>query len=83
MDVALQKIGLGEKAADSGGDVKYILPAALAAGGLLAIGGPLAYGFGTTGGLRRPRLRRRTGSRSPGAAPPAERTGGDRGDLDG
>jgi len=76
-------VGLGEKAADSGGDVKYILPAALAAGGLLAIGGPLAYGFGTTGGLRRPRLRRRTGSRSPGAAPPTENTGGGRGDLDG
>jgi hypothetical protein len=60
-------IGLGEKAADSNGDLKYILPAALAAGALLALGGPLAYGFGTTGGfrLRFPRLRRR-GTRGPG-----------------
>jgi hypothetical protein len=60
-------IGLGDKAADTSGDLKYILPAALAAGALLALGGPLAYGYGTTGGFRfrRPRLRRR-GTRGPG-----------------
>jgi hypothetical protein len=47
-------IGLGEKAADSSSNTRFILPVALAAGGLLAIGGPLAYGFGTTGGLSLP-----------------------------
>ena len=73
------KIGLGDKAADTSSDMKYVLPIALAAGALLAIGGPLAYGIGTTGGLRRPRLRklprlrRRTGSRGPGGG----------GDIDG
>lgn len=61
-------IGLGDKAADTSGDLKYILPAALAAGALLALGGPLAYGYGTTGGFRfrRPRLRRR-GTHDPGS----------------
>lgn len=71
-------VGLGEKAADSSGDVKWILPAALAAGALLAIGGPLAYGFGTAGGFSLPFLRRRTASAVPGAQP----VGGD-GDGDG
>jgi hypothetical protein len=49
-------IGFGAKAADSSDDAKVILPIALAVGALLAIGGPLAYAFGT-GSLRRPRLR--------------------------
>lgn len=59
-------IGLGDKAADSSSDIKYILPLALAVGALLAIGGPLAYGYGTTGGfrLRWPR-RRRPGTQGP------------------
>ncbi|WP_157436606.1 hypothetical protein [Actinospica robiniae] len=49
-------IGFGDKAADSSDDAKVILPIALAVGALLAVGGPLAYAFGT-GNLRRPRLR--------------------------
>ena len=84
-------VGFGYKAADTSSDVKVILPVALAAGALLAIGGPLAYAFGS-GGLRRPKLsapwRRGAGSAAPdpgtetqtpdsGAGP----TGG--GDLDG
>jgi hypothetical protein len=79
--VSATPIGLGDKAADTSGDVKYILPAALAAGALLAIGGPLAYGYGTTGGFRLPRPRRRG---TPGApAPDAPDTPDSGGDLDG
>ena len=58
-------IALGDKAADTSSDVRYILPVALAAGALLAIGGPLAYGFGTADGLRLPG-RRRGGPPGPG-----------------
>jgi hypothetical protein len=57
-------IALGDKAADTSGDGDDIMVAALAAGALLAIGGPLAYGYGT-GALRLPGRRRR-GSRGPG-----------------
>jgi hypothetical protein len=60
-------VGLGEKAADTSGDMRYILPIALVAGGLLAIGGPLAYGFGTAGGLSLPRQRKRPGGGGGGA----------------
>ena len=56
-------IGLGEKAADSSSDMRFILPVALVAGALLAIGGPLAYGLGTAGGLSLPWRR---GKRGPG-----------------
>jgi hypothetical protein len=62
------QVGFGEKAADTSSLAKYVLPVALAIGGLLAIGGPLAYAFGTTGSLPLPRLRRRGAGAAPGAA---------------
>lgn len=71
---ATPTIGLGQKAADTSSDVKYILPAALAAGALLALGGPLAYSYGTTGRVPFPRLRRprfpRRRSGGSGGTPP-------------
>ena len=87
-------VGFGYKAADTSSDADVILPAALIAGALLAIGGPLAYAFGT-GGLRRPRFSapwsRTAESAAAGAAPaetPDQAAGPqpqspDGGDLDG
>ncbi|MBR7836486.1 hypothetical protein KDL01_24625 [Actinospica durhamensis] len=85
-------VGFGYKAADTSSDVGVILPTALAAGGLLAIGGPLAYAFGT-GSLRRPRFsapwRGADGSAAAGGAPDPEAQpqppsqGPDGGGLDG
>ena len=58
-------IALGEKAADTSGGPASILSAALAAGALLAICGPLAYGYASTGGIRL--RRRRRGAAGPGS----------------
>ena len=66
-------IGLGEKAADTSGGPTYALTAALAIGALFAIGGPLAYGYGT-GGIRLPWRRRR--ARRPGGGAGGGASGG-------
>jgi len=51
-------VGLGTKSGDAGGAAHYVLPIALAVGGLFALGGPLAYLFGT-GAISLPYRRRR------------------------
>jgi hypothetical protein len=56
-----QPVGLGSKSGDSGGAARTVLIVGLVLGGLLAVGGPLTYALGTTGGLRLPR-RRQPGS---------------------
>jgi hypothetical protein len=53
-----QSVGLGTKGGDAGGAARYVLPIALSVGGLFALGGPLAYLFGT-GALQMPAMRRR------------------------
>ena len=49
--VSAEPVALGMKGADDGGLAKIMLPIALVLGGLLALGGPLAYAAGTSGGI--------------------------------
>ena len=59
--VPAEPVALGIKGADDGGLAGWMLPVALALGGLLALGGPIAYVVGTGGGasvLKRMRIKK-------------------------
>jgi hypothetical protein len=73
-----QPVGLGTKSGDNGGAAQYVLPVALAAGAALALGGPLAYLFGT-GAVSLPYGRRRMAA--PGSG--SDGVPGDEGSGDG
>jgi hypothetical protein len=65
--VDAEPVALGIKGADDGGLASWMLPMALILGGLLVLGGPVAYLIGTSGGapvLKRPRF----GSKAAGAS---------------
>jgi hypothetical protein len=69
--VDAEPVALGIKGADDGGLASWMLPIALILGGLLVLGGPLAYLIGTSGAaaaLKRPLPGRGKGA-SGGAAP--------------
>lgn len=60
-----QPVGLGTKSGDDNGFAHYILPIALAVGAVFALGGPIAYLFGT-GAVSMPYGRKRSGGPSEG-----------------
>ena len=68
---ATEPVALGMKGADDGGLASWMLPLALILGGLLVLGGPIAYLFGTSGAgasVKRPSFKRPSFTRGGTAA---------------